>query len=322
MRLAVHSPEWHADRRGGIGASDAPIITGDSPWGDVLSLFAVKTGIIDSPNIDTPQTRWGLRLEDVVAEWFTEETGKKLRRVNTRPRHKQYPWMHASLDRRVVGESAVLEIKTARFANDEWGAAWSAEIPAHYLVQVQHEIAVTGVDLAYVAVLFAGSDPRPYKIPRDDALIADLIELESEFWQCVQNGTPPDALIRKQAPVIPLHDGEIEADETLALGIAGVHSLRAEIKERKAELEQAEEAVKTLLGPNTAARAGAYRAIYRPQKDGIKVAHDLIAAAYRKRLAAVDPTFDAESIESLFTRPTPGKRPLLVSLKEEAVNAA
>lgn len=314
--------EWHAARLKGIGSSDAPIITGDSPWGDLLTLYAVKAGIIDAPNIDTPQTRWGLRLEDVVAEWFSETTGKKVRRANQLLKHAELPWMVASLDRRIVGESAVLEIKTARFAGDEWGPAGSAEIPAHYLVQVQHQLAVVAAQTAYVAVLFAGSDPRHYIVPRDDALIASLIELEREFWTCVENGTPPDALIRKQAPVIPLHDGEIEADEMLALGIEGVHRLRAEHKEREKDLKAAEEAVKTLLGPNTAARAGAYRAIYRQQADRRSVAWELAASAYRKRLAGVDPTFDADAIESLFTATKPGNRPLLVSLKEEAVNAA
>ena len=56
--------------------------------------------------------------------------------------------------------------------------------------------------------------------------------------------------------------------------------------------------------------------------DRRSVAWDLAAAAYRKRLAEVDPTFDAESIENLFTQTKPGNRPLLVSLKEEGMNAA
>lgn len=316
------TPEWHAARLHGIGSSDAPIVTGDSPWGDLLTLFAVKSGIIDPPNIDTPATRWGIRLEDVVAEWWMESQGKKVRRANQLLQHSDLPWMLASLDRRVVGESALLEIKTARFADDQWGPAGTAEIPAHYLIQVQHQLAVTGLAMAYVAVLFAGSDPRPYEVPRNDGLIGDLIELERDFWECVQNGTPPDALMRKQAPVIPLHDREIIADETLARGIEGVHRLRTEIKALEKDEETASAAVKTLLGPNTAARAGAYRATYKPDKNGTAIAWDHIADAYRKRLAAVDPDFDVSSIESLFTRVTQGKRPLRISLKEEAVNAA
>lgn len=330
--LAPRSAAWHADRRATIGASDAPIITGDSPWGDILTLYAVKAGIVDPAEIDTPQTRWGLRLEEVVAEWFTETYGLELVRDDTRPRHPDHPWMATSLDRRVVGENALVEIKTARFATDEWGEQDTAEIPSHYLVQVQHEMAVTGTDKCYVAVLFGGSDPRRYIVPRDDALIASLIELESEFIECVRSGTPPDAILRKQRPVVLYQEGEIDADPTLARGIEGVYLLRQEIKGLQADLKTAEEAVKTILGPNVAARAGEYRAIYRPNRDSAEIAWDLVAAAYRKWIE--DSTGDSDdavlvelrerldAIQSLFTRTKPGLRPLRINRKEEAADAA
>jgi putative phage-type endonuclease len=317
------TPAWHAARLNGIGSSEAAILTGDAPWGSITELYAVKAGIIDPPTIDTPATEWGIRLEDVVAGWWAESTGKKVRRANQLLRHHSIPWMLASLDRRVVGENAILEVKTRRYADEEWGPAGSAEIPVHYIEQVQWQLGVTGCDVAYVAVLFAGSDPRPYEIPRDQPMIDALVELGAAFWQCVESGTPPQAVARNDRPaVIPLHDGEIEADETLALGIEGVHNLRAEIKQRKEDLTAAEDAVKTLLGDYTAARAGAYRATYKPQADRHSVTWELVASAYRKRLAEVDPTFDAESIESLFTTVRPGNRPLLVTLREESVNAA
>lgn len=320
--MKARSPEWHADRAATIGASDAPIITGDAPWSDLTTLFAVKVGIIDPPNIESNRTSWGLRLESVVAEWFTETYGLRLRRDNTRPRHPDYPWMATSLDRRVVGEPALVEIKTARFPTDEWGQPDTAEVPAHVLVQCQHEMACTGTTVCYVAVLFSGSDPRRYIIPRDEALIADLIELEAEFVECIRTGTPPEQLIRKQRPVVPFREGEITADEVLARGIEGLYNLRTEIKALQKDEKAAADAVKTLLGPHTAARAGAYRATYRQNKDGLEVGWDLIASAYRKRLAAVDPTFDAAAIESLFTLPKQGHRPLLISRKEEALDAA
>lgn len=317
------SPEWYAARRKGLGSSDAPILTGDAPWGDVLTLYAVKAGIIDEPGRDSAPMEWGRRLEDAIAGWWSEATGKAVEPADYLLQHAELPWMLASLDRRVEGENAILEVKTRRYADDEWGPADSAEIPAHYLVQVQWQLGVTGCDVAYVAVLFGGSEPRPYVIPRDQPMIDLLIELGADFWRCVESGTPPEALIRKErAPIVPLHDGEIEADATLALGIEGVHNLRAEIKQRKDDLGAAEEAVKTLLGDYTAARAGAYRATYKPQADRQITDWKLVASAYRKRLAEVDGTFDAEAVESLFTRSEPGIRPLRISVKEEARDAA
>ena len=332
MTLEPRSPAWHADRVATIGASDAAVITGDAPWGDLLTLFAVKSGIIDPPEIENNRTRWGLRLEAVVAEWFTETYGLRLRRDNTRPRHPEHPWMATSLDRRVIGQSALVEIKTARFATDEWGREDTAEVPAHVLVQCQHEMACTGAKLCYVAVLFSGSDPKRYIVPRDEELIANLIELEAEFVECVRTGTPPEAILRRQRPVVAFREGEITADETLAMGIEGVYHARHEIKALNGELEKAEEAVKTLLGPNTAARAGAYRATYKPNADSHPVRWELVAAAYRKWIAddiavrggghGIEHATDLDAIESLFTDTKPGARVLRIAELKEARDAA
>jgi putative phage-type endonuclease len=339
--LVPGSPEWHADRRGGIGASDAPIITGDAPWGDLLTLYAAKSGIIDEPDVANEQTNWGKKLEATVAEWWVEKQAKqgrtvRVRRDNTRPRHPKYDWLRTSLDFRVIGENALLETKTRRFPTDEWGPAGTAEIPAHYVVQVQHEMAATGAAVCYVAVLFAGSEPRDYEVPRDEALIADLIELEAEFMECIRTGTPPEQLIRKQRPVIPFREGEITADETLAMGIEGVYHARQEIKGLQADEKKAADAVKTLLGPNTAARAGAYRATFKQNADSTPIRWELVAAAYRKtiverRIQVIEregvPILDDEraaivaeldGIVALFTDLKPGDRPLRISRKEEA----
>lgn len=323
--LAPRSAAWHADRRVTIGASDAPILTGDSPWGDVLTLYAVKAGIIEPPDLESNVTRWGLKLEAVVAEWFTETYGKRLRRDNTRPRHPQHPWMATSLDRRVVGENALVEIKTSRFASDEWGQPDTAQVPAHIFIQAQHEMAVTGAETCYIAVLFAGSDPRRYILPRDEDLIADLIALEAEFMENVRTGTPPDAIIRKQRLVTYYRHEEIEADETLARGIEGLYLLRQEIKGLKADEETASEAVKTILGDHTAARAGEYRATYKQNADSHPVRWELVAKAYRKAYEGLwnhgvgdpDQPVDLDAIESLFTEDKPGLRLLRISKREE-----
>ena len=34
------TPAWHEARRHGLGSSDSGILTGDSPWGDLLTLYA------------------------------------------------------------------------------------------------------------------------------------------------------------------------------------------------------------------------------------------------------------------------------------------
>ncbi|HHR2781106.1 TPA: YqaJ viral recombinase family protein, partial [Listeria monocytogenes] len=81
----------------------------------------------------------------------------------------------------VVGEDAILECKTASaYLAKEWEAD---EVPATYLVQIQHYLAVTGKNKAYVAVLIGGNKFIWKEIERDDELINQIIAFELDFWE-------------------------------------------------------------------------------------------------------------------------------------------
>ena len=51
--------------------------------------------------------------------------------------------------------------------------------------------AVTGYRGAYIAVLIGGNTFRWKFVERDEELISMLIDLEANFWNCVQTNTPP-----------------------------------------------------------------------------------------------------------------------------------
>lgn len=102
--------------------------------------------------------------------------------------HKDYPFMLANLDRRIVG-GGILECKTANaFTGD-----WKDGVPEHYMCQVQHYLAVTGEPFGYIAVLIGGQKFEYARIERDEALIATLIDYEKAFWHDhVLAGNPPE----------------------------------------------------------------------------------------------------------------------------------
>jgi putative phage-type endonuclease len=329
----LHSPAWFEDRRRGIGSSDAPIITGDAPWGDVQQLWAVKTSLVDEEPLELPRTTWGLRLEQAVADAYSEREGRKVRRVNRPVQHPELAWMRASVDRVVVGEKRVVELKTARFPDDKWGPDGTAEIPEHYLVQVQHQLAVTGYDVADVPVLFSGFDLRVYTVPRDTEMIDALIELEREFWQCVVDRTPPVAIIaRAGRRVVPLREGELQADAELDALLAQGHAARVEKKAAEQRSDEIDALVKARLEEWTACRGSAVDALYKPNRDGKTVAWELIAKAYRKALLVPDGSgsfigdgksreeleAELDALESMFTTPKTGARPLLYRPHKEA----
>ncbi len=189
--------EWLRLRRQGIGSSDAAAAVGLNPYQSPLELWMHKTGrehllpAID-PQDDTSPMYWGTLLEPIVAAHYTRRTGRKVRRINAILQHPRVPWMRANIDREVVGTSEVqiLECKTTGMNG---ARLWRAGVPHYVQLQVMHQLAVTGKQAADVAVLICGQELQIHRIERDEALIARLIALEAQFWDCVQSDNPPPA---------------------------------------------------------------------------------------------------------------------------------
>lgn len=180
-----------ADRRSGIGGSDAGPILGVSPWKTPFALWQQKVGEVEEED-QTDVMYFGTLLEDVVASEYVRRTGKKVRRRST-IRHPKRPWQMAHIDRDVVGEKRLLECKTAGTLSDQYGEDGSDQLPLTYVAQVQHYMEVMNYDVADVAVFFLGPRQfRIYEVARDRTLGELLTEKEAEFWQRVLDREPPD----------------------------------------------------------------------------------------------------------------------------------
>jgi len=258
--------EWKQQRRNGIGGSDAAAAIGLNRWKSRLKLYLEKIGELED-NVDSEATYWGRILEGVVAEEFTRRTGKAVRRVNAILIHPEFEWMIATIDRKVVGENAILEVKTtAAWNNKEWE---HDEIPQEYIIQAQHYMAVTGADLTYFAVLVGGQKLLIKEFVRDDELIEMIIREEQKFWQMVENRTPPkldgsvDAkeILSYMYPtaiegsVIELPTYESTVEEILALG--------KQIKELEQMKEEKENKLKAEMAEHEIAYVGKYKVSWK-----------------------------------------------------------
>lgn len=170
--------QWLSLRQIGIGGSDAGAILGVNKWKSPFQVYMDK--IEPYYEEQSEAAYWGTELEDLVAKEFEKRTGKKVRRNNRVLQSVENPFMIANLDREVVGENAILECKTANaYLAKEWEGD---EIPASYIVQVQHYMSVRGSEKAYIAVLIGGQRFLWKEIPRDDEFIRFLIKEEKRFW--------------------------------------------------------------------------------------------------------------------------------------------
>ena len=177
---AMSREEWLDARRKGIGGSDAPAIMGASPWATPLTVYADKMGAAPEKE-ETVAMRFGRDAEEIVARWFAQDTGKKVRRVNAILQHPQHPWMLANIDRKIQSESAGLECKTTSAFNrtDFEGG----HIPPYYYWQCVHYMAVTGFQRWYLAGIHGNDGFYHYEIPRNEAHSNMLITREEDFWR-------------------------------------------------------------------------------------------------------------------------------------------
>ncbi|AMN68766.1 YqaJ-like viral recombinase [Psychrobacter sp. P11G5] len=186
--------DWLQVRKQGIGSSDAAAACGIHPYLSMLELWMIKTGRMSSDIDESIEgyspLYWGNTLEPMVAKYYQEHTGNKVRRVNAILQHPEQPFMLANLDYAITGsgEVQILECKTA----GEHGAKlWKHGVPLYVTCQVQHQLAVTGKTAAHICVLLCGHEAKIYKVERDERLIESIMEHERQFWQYVQTDTPP-----------------------------------------------------------------------------------------------------------------------------------
>jgi predicted phage-related endonuclease len=87
------------------------------------------------------------------------------------------------------GKKSIFEAKTASaYKAEQWE---NDKVPEEYLLQVMHYMSVTGLDSTYIAALIGGNKFIYKLIERDDELIDMIIQLEYDFWDCVENNVPP-----------------------------------------------------------------------------------------------------------------------------------
>lgn len=189
LRADAPRDAWLAERRKGLGGSDAATVLGLNPYNDPYSLWVDKT--IGLPD-ETPSSamEWGNRLEAVVADWLSEHLdGMEFRRCGLL-RSRVWPELQVNPDR-LTADGGVAEIKTTNWRQvDLWE---DGQVPDVAELQVQHTLAVTGRSHAHVAVLIDGRDPLYRRIERDDRLIADLVSVERAWWakHVVGDTAPP-----------------------------------------------------------------------------------------------------------------------------------
>ena len=186
-RLHQNTPEWHRWRMQGIGASDAPVIMGETPFKTARNLWSIKTGRTREDQAG-PAARRGRELERFARRVYERQTG-----IQVEPLclvHEKFEWMRASLDGLSFDGSTLLEIKCPLSVRDR-ASAEEGRIPSHYRAQLQHQLEVSGAQRAHYWS-FHGTDGILIEMLPEREYAERLVEAEASFWQRVKENRWPD----------------------------------------------------------------------------------------------------------------------------------
>lgn len=280
---------WLSMRDEAIGGSEAATVAGINKYNSPYRMYLEKRGLIEKRTVGEA-AEWGNILEPIIRKHFAKKINEERAEQGLPPlkiqqrrailAHKEHNFMRTNLDGLVFCHelgTGILEIKTASMmlASD-----WEGEdIPDQYLLQVQHNLMVTGLLFAFVAVLIGGNTYRHYFIERDEDIINYLMQIEHNFWyNHLKAGVAPpidghDATkeaLRDQYPNSKEHrEGEVVH---LPLGASGhaiaIEEAKAAIKNLKEYQTKHENELKAMIGDQETVWADKHKITWKTASNG------------------------------------------------------
>lgn len=276
--------DWLYKRKESIGGSEIGAIAGVSKWASPLSVYVNKTrdGV---EIIDNEPMKWGRALEDAVAQIFLEDSVElighqiKIQRQNFVYAHDDYPFLTASLDRRIIDPidgTGVLEIKTSNvFNTEEWD---DGAVPDSYYCQVMWYMGIMGYKYAYIYCLFGGQHAELRRVDFDQEAFDGLVQIGVTFWNefVLKKVMPAPMGIKAEDDVIKSLTGPSEdvtdIDETEVthqIVLQRIHN-DAALKESTKLKKQAEQQLKLMMGSTAILLTKEYKVSYKTNKNGIR----------------------------------------------------
>ena len=184
-KLVQGSAEWHEHRRKYRNASETPVVLGVSPWQTPYQLWQHKLGL--GAQEVTPAMLRGTQLEPAARAVYEARTGLVMQ-----PLVLVDGEYSASLDGLTLGGERIVEIKCPYRgqASSLWQAVEAGELPEHYRWQVQHQLMVTGAEVADVFV-FDGTEGLLLPVTPDPASWEQVRSAWDAFAEFIAKAEPP-----------------------------------------------------------------------------------------------------------------------------------
>lgn len=273
--LIQGTEEWLDFRKDKIGASESHTIMGLTPkeWtiNTPFKLWKYKLGLAEGQKLNYAMER-GIELEQKARKAFSKDFGMFVKPETVQS--KDLPWMIASLDGLSVDGNSIVEIKCA--SDKVHQDAKNGILNAYYMCQVQHQLAVTGLDMAYF-YSFDGVDGVGVPVMRDEEFIKELVNKEKLFMDCLISKTAPALIDGSGLDFLPMDDNKAlvtKTDEWKAIkeALAPFKDLEEKEKALREEIWQ-------IAGQNATANGIKIQEIFRKGNVDYKKAMDSLGIA-------------------------------------------
>jgi len=176
----------HTLREGKVTAS----FIGHLMFGNEDKILNEWRRLIGDPNyVDDFRPSWfseyGSYLESFMLDWREKKNGHKLTRRGEVVYHNVYNWASCTLDAVSQEEDKVIECKTMNNFRD------AEEAIRFYSWQVLYQCGITGHKRGILYVSRGGMEPEEIEIDRNEHIETTMWTRAKEFYDCVENLTPP-----------------------------------------------------------------------------------------------------------------------------------
>jgi putative phage-type endonuclease len=248
---------------------------GKSRWTTPFGLWCEKTLKLPAKDLSGNEAAvLGSELEEFVAQKFSRETGKPVRRAPVVYVHDEYPFLKAHVDRLVTGTDEIVECKTcSAYKKDEWEGN---DIPQVYIFQAVWNLGISKRRICNVPVLMGGQKFVHKPVEFDAELFDLMVEAAVDFWLGnVENDAPPPLTDMDNDTLASLYavdngdmidlTGEDEAAVTLDEALAQLQELKMHAKEIDTEKGEIEVKIKDIIKEASGIQTSKYKVTWKSQ---------------------------------------------------------
>ena len=202
------------DRSQFIGSSDVAALFDVHPFMSRWELWHTKAGNLPQGDLSgVERVQWGTRLEDAIAHGLAEQHGWLVERHDRSMAHPTVKGMQAKPDYQLLEPCTrghgILEVKNVDWLQHKrWD---NDEPPLGYMLQLQHQLACTGLKWGRIGYLIGGNESGFNEYDARPAIIEQIEKRVTEFWESIKLNKPPPIDFEQDAALVAKIYNEVDA---------------------------------------------------------------------------------------------------------------